>query len=110
MAGKFELYTDKAGEHRFRLKSADGSNVGSSEGYKEKSSALNGIESVKKNAGLPERYQVFEGKSGGKWYYNLKAGNHQVILSSSGFATQQDAQQGTQAVALAAVSAITEEL
>lgn len=47
---KYELYEDKAGEYRFRLKARNGEIIGRSEGYKAKSSALNGIESVGKNA------------------------------------------------------------
>lgn len=52
MAGKWELYTDKGGEYRFRLKAGNGEIIAlSSEGYKSKASALNGIESIRKNAG-----------------------------------------------------------
>jgi hypothetical protein len=47
---KFEMYTDKAGEFRFRLKATNGQIIAVSEGYKAKASCLNGIESVKKNA------------------------------------------------------------
>ena len=47
---KFVVYTDKAGEFRFRLKARNGEIVAASEGYKTKTSCLNGIESVKKNA------------------------------------------------------------
>lgn len=47
---RFEVYTDKAGEFRFRLTATNGQTIASSEGYKAKSSCLNGIESVKKNA------------------------------------------------------------
>ena len=47
---KFEVYTDKAGEFRFRLKAKNGQIIATSEGYKKKPSCLNGIESVKKNA------------------------------------------------------------
>ncbi len=47
---KFEVYTDKAGEFRFRLKARNGEVIAASEGYKTKTSCLNGIESVKKNA------------------------------------------------------------
>ena len=47
---KFEVYLDKAGEYRFRLKAKNGQNIGASEGYKALKSCLNGIESVKKNA------------------------------------------------------------
>ena len=47
---KFEVYNDKAGEFRFRLKARNGEPIGKSEGYKAKASALNGIESIGKNA------------------------------------------------------------
>ena len=47
---KFEVYQDKAGEYRFRLKARNGEIILASEGYKDKKSCLNGIESVKKNA------------------------------------------------------------
>ena len=47
---KFEVYTDKAGEFRFRLKAKNGEIIATGEGYKAKASCMNGIESVKKNA------------------------------------------------------------
>ena len=47
---KFEVYTDKAGEFRFRLKARNGEIIATSEGYKAKAGCMNGIESVKKNA------------------------------------------------------------
>ena len=47
---KFEVYVDKAGEFRFRLKATNGQIIATGEGYKAKASCLNGIESVKKNA------------------------------------------------------------
>ena len=47
---KFEMYTDKSGEYRFRLKARNGEIIATSEGYKAKASCLNGIESEKKNA------------------------------------------------------------
>ena len=47
---KFEMYVDKAGEFRFRLKARNGEIIATSEGYKAKASCLNGIESVRKNA------------------------------------------------------------
>jgi uncharacterized protein len=48
--GKFEVYTDKAGEYRFKLKAPNGEIIAISEGYSSKKSCMNGIESVKKNA------------------------------------------------------------
>lgn len=47
---KFEMYTDKAGEFRFRLKARNGEVLAASEGYKAKASCLNGIDSVRRNA------------------------------------------------------------
>ena len=47
---KFEIYADKKGELRFRLKARNGEIIASSEGYKSMDSCVNGIESVKKNA------------------------------------------------------------
>ncbi len=55
---KFEMYEDKAGEYRFRLKARNGEIIGVSEGYKSKASCENGIDSVKKNA--PEAEVVEE--------------------------------------------------
>ena len=47
---KFEVYVDKAGEFRFRLKATNGQIIAVGESYKALSSCLNGIESVRKNA------------------------------------------------------------
>jgi uncharacterized protein YegP (UPF0339 family) len=50
MVGKFEVYHDKAGEYRFRLKAANGEIIAVSQGYKSHAACLKGIESVKANA------------------------------------------------------------
>ncbi|HWL76743.1 YegP family protein [Microbacterium sp.] len=50
MAGKFDLWIDKGGQYRFNLKASNGQVIATSEGYSSKASALNGIESVRKNA------------------------------------------------------------
>lgn len=47
---KFEVYTDKSGEYRFRLKARNGEVIATGEGYKAKAGCLNGIASIKKNA------------------------------------------------------------
>ena len=47
---KFEMYQDKAGGYRFRLKARNGQIVAISEGYTTKAACENGIESVRKNA------------------------------------------------------------
>lgn len=97
MAGKFELYADKAGEFRFRLKAGNGENILSSEGYKQKSSAMNGIESVKKNAGDDARYERKE-TSSGKHMFNLKASNGQVIGTSQSYASTSGRDNGIESV------------
>ncbi|MGR3322582.1 MAG: YegP family protein [Pseudooceanicola sp.] len=86
MAGKFELYTDKAGEFRFRLKAGNGEIILASEGYKQKASAENGIESVRKNAPLDQRYERKESSSG-KPMFNLKASNGQVVGTSETYSS-----------------------
>lgn len=55
---KFELYQDKAGAFRFRLKARNGEIIAVSEVYSAKAGCLNGIESVKRNAGnaIVEQY------------------------------------------------------
>ena len=51
---KFEIYKDKAGEFRFRLKAKNGQVIATSEGYVTHANCMKGVESVKKNAADPE--------------------------------------------------------
>jgi len=78
MAGKFEMYKDKAGEYRFRLKAGNGENILASEGYKDKSGCKNGIASVQKNAADEGRFET-KASTNGKPFFVLKAGNHEII-------------------------------
>lgn len=50
MAGTFELWVDKGGAYRFNLKASNGQVIATSQGYASKANALNGIESIRKNA------------------------------------------------------------
>ena len=50
MAGRFELYTDKAGKTRWRLKAGNGEVIAVSQAYASKSGAKSCIQSVRKNA------------------------------------------------------------
>lgn len=50
MAGKFEVYEDKSGKFRFRLKAGNGEIIAMGEAYESKAGCLKGVESVKKNA------------------------------------------------------------
>ena len=60
MAPKFEVYTDKAGKCRWRLKAANGETIATSEAYESAGSCKNGIASVKKNAPIAEIVMVDE--------------------------------------------------
>lgn len=51
---KFELYRDRAGQYRFRLKARNGAVIAVSDGYSTKAACRGGIESVMKNAGDAE--------------------------------------------------------
>ena len=97
MAGKFEIYKDKAGEFRFRLKAGNGQTILASEGYSGKSGCNNGIESVRKNAPNDARYERKETKSG-KFMFNLRAGNNQVIGTSESYEKAQSRDNGIESV------------
>lgn len=81
MVGSFELFKDKSDEFRFRLKAGNGEVILASEGYKQRASAENGIESVRKNAPDDERYERKDTKND-KYMFNLTATNGQVIGTS----------------------------
>lgn len=79
--GKFVITKRANGEYQFNLKAGNGQVILGSEGYTTKSACENGIDSVKKNAPDDDRYDRKE-SSNGKPYFNLKAGNGQIIGSS----------------------------
>lgn len=84
MPGWFELKKAGNGQYSFALKNASGETLIRSEQYKARDSAMNGIASVQKNCGLDQRYNRLN-SADGRCYFNLKAGNHQVIGTSSMF-------------------------
>ena len=98
MAGKFEIYKDKAGEFRFRLKAGNGQVILASEGYKAKASCVNGIESVRKNSQNDDRFERKETKAG-KPRFNLKASNGQVIGTSETYESTKSCENGIASVA-----------
>ena len=87
MAGWYELSKSSDGQFRFVLKTGTGDTLLTSELYKAKSSAQGGIASVQANSLLDDRYER-KTSSNGKAYFNLKAGNQQVIGTSQMYATE----------------------
>lgn len=79
--GKFVISTRKNGEYQFSLKASNGQEILGSEGYTTKAACLNGVESVKKNSQDDKRFDKLESKNG-KYYFNLKASNGQIIGTS----------------------------
>lgn len=94
--GKFEIYTDKAGEYRFRLKAGNGQIILTSEGYTSKDGCENGIESVKENSQDDARFERKETATGCK--FTLKAGNGQAIGESEVYTSDAACENGIQSV------------
>lgn len=81
MAGKFVIDKAKDGQFYFNLNASNGQVILTSEMYKAKSGAQNGIESIQKNAADDGNYERKEAKNG-KLYFLLKAKNMQIIGNS----------------------------
>ncbi|MBM3784100.1 MAG: DUF1508 domain-containing protein [Acidobacteria bacterium] len=109
MPGKFVLKTAKDGQRYFNLKARNGEVLLTSEMYKAKASALNGIASVQANAPNEARYSKQTSKTG-KFYFTLKAGNNQVIGNSEMYETEKARNAGIQSVMKSAPGAPTEEV
>lgn len=97
MAGKFELSKNDKGQFTFVLKAANGEVILRSEQYETKASAENGIASVQKNSPADERFERKDATNG-KFFFNLKAGNHQVIGTSQMYATAASRDAGIESV------------
>lgn len=104
MAGKFEIFKDKKGEYRFRLVAGNGEIVLASEGYKSKASAMNGAASVQKNCSDGSCF-VKTSTPRGKFRFNMKAKNHQIIGTSENYDSEAARDNGIKAVGRAARSA-----
>jgi uncharacterized protein YegP (UPF0339 family) len=95
--GKFVISTRKNGEFHFNLKATNGQVILSSEGYTTRNACENGIESVKKNASNDDRYER-KTTASGKFRFNLKASNGQVIGSSETYESESGRDNGIESV------------
>jgi uncharacterized protein YegP (UPF0339 family) len=96
--GTFVISTRSNGEFQFRLKAGNGQEILASEGYKTKAACLNGVESVKKNSQEDARFDRLESKNG-KFYFNLKATNGQIIGTSEMYESKASMENGIASVA-----------
>ena len=97
MAGWFELSKSSDGQFRFVLKAGNAETILTSELYKAKGSAENGIASVQANCSDDARYER-KTASNGKAHFNLKAANNQVIGSSQMYASESSRDDGIASV------------
>ncbi len=84
--GKFVVSTRKNGEVQFVLKAGNGETILASEGYKSLSGCNNGIKSVRINSQDDNRYERKQ-SANGKFMFNLRARNGQVIGTSEMYET-----------------------
>lgn len=97
MAGWFEVNKSADGQFCFVLKAGNGETILTSELYKSKDSVENGIASVQNNCASNERYEK-KVAANGKFFFNLKAANHQVIGTSQMYATEPSREDGIASV------------
>ena len=97
MSGKYEIKRAKNGEYYFNLKAGNGEIILTSETYKAKASAKNGIESVKKNSPLEAQYEK-KSSAEGKFTFVLKAANHEVIGRSETHESERSRDNGIKSV------------
>ncbi len=95
--GKYDLKKAKDGQFYFNLKASNGQIILTSEMYKVKRSASNGIESVRKNSPDENRYDR-KTATNGKEYFTLKAANHQVIGASQRYSSAEARDNGIKSV------------
>lgn len=107
--GKFVISTRKNNEFQFNLKADNGQTILASEGYSNKSGCENGIESVRKNAPEDGRYER-KTSANGKFFFNLKSTNGQVIGSSEMYESESSRENGIDSVKRNAPSAAVEDL
>ena len=92
----FEL--KKSGDkYHFVLKASNGQVILSSQMYASKASATNGIESVQKNCQNEDSFEMKTAKNG-KFHWNIKATNGQIIGSSQMYSSESGAKNGIDSV------------
>ncbi|UOB17354.1 YegP family protein [Abyssalbus ytuae] len=94
----FEIFkSEKNNKYYFNLKAKNGQIILSSQAYESKAGVENGISSVKENADDDSKYER-KTASNGKFHFNLKAGNGQVIGSSQMYASEAGMENGIDSV------------
>lgn len=95
--GKFIITIRKNNDYQFNLKAGNGQVILTSQGYATKSGCKNGIESVKTNSPFDSRYERMT-SSNSQNYFNLKAGNGEIIGTSEMYTTSTARDNGIESV------------
>lgn len=95
--GKFIITKRKNNDYQFNLKAGNGQVILTSQGYATKSGCKNGIESVKTNSPFDSRYNR-RTSSNSQYYFNLKAGNGEIIGTSEMYTTSTARDNGIESV------------
>lgn len=106
---KFVITRSANGEFRFKLKADNGQTILTSEGYVTKAGCSSGIDAVKKNAVVDDRYEKKTAKDNSH-FFNLKAANGQVVGTSEMYETATGRDNGIESVKKNAPIATIEEL
>ena len=109
MSGWYEVSKSSNGQFRFVLKASNAETILTSELYSTRAGADGGIASVQANSPLDERYEKKTTKDGHP-YFNLKAGNHQVIGSSQMYSSEAARDNGIDSVKTNGASTTVKDL
>lgn len=105
---KFVIKKRANGEYQFDLKAGNGEGILTSEGYSSKSGCENGIESVRKNSQDDSKFEK-KTSSNGKYFFNLKATNGQIIGTSEMYESSSGRDNGIESVKKNAPSATVDD-
>ena len=96
-SARFETFMGLDGRYYFHLIAGNGENVLRSQGYTALASAENGVASVRANGNDKRNFDVREANNG-QFYFNLKAGNGEVIGTSELYVSKSNAERGARTV------------
>ncbi len=95
---KFEIYESESGKYYFRLKASNGQVILSSQGYTAKANAINGAESVAKNATSRDNVEEKTAADGSPYFNLCSAANKQVIGTSEMYSSKSAMENGIASV------------
>tara|TARA_B100001559_G_scaffold2340_1_gene1957 strand:+ start:1074 stop:1388 length:315 start_codon:yes stop_codon:yes gene_type:complete len=93
----FEIYKDKSGKFRFRLKAKNGEIICASQPYTTKSACTKGAKSLILNSKNKKSFKILKNKAG-NFFFNVIAKNNKVIATSQGYKSERSLNKGVESV------------